>query len=83
MTRRIIGLLVSLALGLLVPRAAGGQEQPRLPMVGVLTSAAGPSRLGDSLLQYLRDLGYVEGDHFVLEERYCRGHGRASGDSRG
>ena len=57
MTRRIIGLLVSLALGLLVPRAAGVQEQPRLPMVGVLTSAAGPSRLGDSLLQYLRDSG--------------------------
>jgi hypothetical protein len=27
MTRRIIGLLVSLALGLLVPRAAGPQQQ--------------------------------------------------------
>jgi ABC-type uncharacterized transport system substrate-binding protein len=73
MTRRIIGLLVSLALGLLVPCAAGVPEQPRLPIVGVLTSAAGPSRLGDSLLQYLRDLGYVEGDHFVLEERYAGG----------
>ncbi len=73
MTRRIIGFLVSLALGLLGPCAAGVPEQPRLPIVGVLTSAAGPSRLGDSLLQYLRDLGYVEGDHFVLEERYAEG----------
>jgi putative ABC transport system substrate-binding protein len=42
-------------------------------MVGVLTSAAGPSRLGDSLVQSLRDLGYVEGDYFVLEERYAGG----------
>ena len=60
MTCRTLGLLVTLTLGLLlVPRAAGVQEMPRLPMVGVLTSAAGPSRLGDSLLRHLRDLGYV------------------------
>jgi len=71
---RTLRLLVTLTLGLLlVPRAAGVHEQPRLPMVGVLTSAAGPSRLGDRLLQHLRDLGYVEGDHFVLEERYAGG----------
>ena len=51
-TERVtLGLLVTLTLGfLLVPRAAGVQEKPRLPMVGVLTSAAGPSRLGDGLL---------------------------------
>src|SRR5882724_6925099 len=74
MTCRTLRLLVTLTLGLLlIPRVAGVQEKPRLPMVGVLTSAAGPSRLGDSLLQHLRDLGYVEGDHFVLEERYAGG----------
>ena len=42
-------------------------------MVGVLTSAAGPSRLGDGLLQSLSDLGYVEGDNLTLEERYAGG----------
>jgi putative ABC transport system substrate-binding protein len=74
MTRRRIGLLITFTFGfLLAPIAAEAQEKPRLPMVGVLTSAAGPSRLGDGLLQSLSDLGYVEGDNLTLEERYAGG----------
>jgi putative ABC transport system substrate-binding protein len=74
MTRRRIGLLITFTFGLLLaPIAAEAQGKPRLPMVGVLTSAAGPSRLGDGLLQSLRDLGYVEGDNLTLEERYAGG----------
>jgi putative ABC transport system substrate-binding protein len=74
MTRRRIGLLITFTFGfLLAPIAAEAQEKPRLPMVGVLTSAAGPSRLGDGLLQSLSGLGYVEGDNLTLEERYAGG----------
>ena len=74
MTRRRIGLLITFTFGfLLAPIAAEAQGKPRLPMVGVLTSAAGPSRLGDGLLQSLSDLGYVEGDNLTLEERYAGG----------
>jgi ABC transporter substrate binding protein len=57
---RTIGLLVTLSL-LLAPHAADAPGTPRLSVVGLLTSAAGPSRLGDGLLQSLRDLGYEVG----------------------
>jgi putative tryptophan/tyrosine transport system substrate-binding protein len=70
---RIIGLLVVFALGIpLAPLAATPQGAPPT-RIGLLTSAAGPSRLRDALLQRLRDLGYVEGDNLALEERYAGG----------
>jgi putative ABC transport system substrate-binding protein len=66
---RIITMILSL---LLVLRAAIPQEAPRV-RIGLLTSAAGPSRLRDSLLQHLHDLGYRDGDDLALEERYAGG----------
>ena len=75
MSCRTLGLLVVLALGTpQAPSAAAPQPAP-FTRIGLLTSAASPSRLRDGLLQQLRDLGYVEGANLALEERYAGGSG--------
>jgi putative ABC transport system substrate-binding protein len=74
MTRRRIGLLITLAL-LAAPLAAEGQPAARLPRIGFLGNSTsvleanlvGPFREG------LRDLGYVEGKTIVIEYRWAEG----------
>ena len=78
MTRRRIGLVITLVLTILVaPLAANAQVPAKLTRIGLLTSAVGPSPLRDHLLQSLRDLGYLEGQNLALEERYAGGEERA------
>jgi putative tryptophan/tyrosine transport system substrate-binding protein len=66
MTRRLIALLVTLAL-LVAPLAAEAQQPAKILRLGVLgrTSAS-----AGSFLQALRDLGYVEGHNLALESRW-------------
>jgi putative tryptophan/tyrosine transport system substrate-binding protein len=78
MTRRLIGLLVTLALGLLmVPLAADAQQPGKIPRIGWLaTVSPGDSRGHFSyaaFLQGLRDLGYVEGRSIAIEPRWAEG----------
>jgi putative ABC transport system substrate-binding protein len=74
MNRCPIGLLVILALGLLwAPLDAVAPSEAPLTRIGLLTSAAGPSPLRDGLLQSLHDLGYRDGHHLAVEERYAGG----------
>jgi putative tryptophan/tyrosine transport system substrate-binding protein len=74
MTRRRIGLLVSLALALLVvPLMVEAQPRGKIPRVGVLEPGS-QQRHVDCLLAFqqgLRDLGYVEGQHVLFEYRYA------------
>ncbi len=65
--------LCGLTLGTLtVPLAAEAQQAARLPRIGVLfaSTPAATSHLLDGLRQGLREHGYVEGQHFILESRY-------------
>ena len=66
MTRRLIALLVTLAL-LVAPLAAEAQPAAKILRLGVLgrTSAS-----AGSFLHALRDLGYVEGHNLALEARW-------------
>jgi putative ABC transport system substrate-binding protein len=79
MTRRLIGLLVTLALGLLVAPLAVVAAQPpaKVPRVGYLSpgSSADPARLRrfEAFRQGLRELGYVEGQSIALEPRWAEG----------
>src|SRR5262250_2274061 len=80
-----VGLMLTLALGLLVA-AAAAEEPPRgrIPRLGVLTPGQPPpldetswyarnsTPLG--LLQGLRELGYVAGQTITIEARYAEGH---------
>src|SRR5262249_22341867 len=80
----VIGLMLTLALGLLM---AAAEEPPRgrIPRLGVLTPSSPPPPLADTswfartsaplgLLQGLRELGYVDGQTITIEARYAEGH---------
>jgi putative ABC transport system substrate-binding protein len=71
-----IGLMLTLALGLLlVPPAAEAQPSPKVPRLGVLAaySSTAASRNHAAFRQGLRELGYVEGQTIILEERWAEG----------
>jgi putative ABC transport system substrate-binding protein len=58
--------------GLLVaPLAAEGQQ--KVPRVGYLSLAPGPSARSEALQQGLRELGYIEGHTVVVEYRWADG----------
>jgi putative ABC transport system substrate-binding protein len=76
MRYRTIGCLVTLILSLLTaPLAAVAQPPENLPRIGYLNgrSAADASHFFDVFRQGLRELGYVEGQHLVVEASYAEG----------
>jgi putative ABC transport system substrate-binding protein len=75
MTRRTLGLLVTLAL-LVAPLGAAAQPPGKIPRVGVLfpgaaTGLADPKTVLYGLRHGLRELGYVEGQTIHLEYRFA------------
>ena len=75
MTRRPIGLLVTLALGLFVaPLASDAQPPGHIPVVGVLEpgpASRPPRACLQGFAQGLSELGYREGHNLRLEYRYA------------
>jgi putative ABC transport system substrate-binding protein len=59
----------------LAPLASDAQPPGKLPRVGVLTAVTAPTTelFHDLLRQGLRELGYVEGQHLVLESHSAEG----------
>jgi ABC-type uncharacterized transport system substrate-binding protein len=77
MMRRIIALLITLALGLLVaPLAAEAQQPKNVPRIGLLitNSPASESTNIEAFRRGLQALGYVEGQNIMLEYRYAEGN---------
>ncbi len=73
MRLRIIALLVTLALGIVVgPLAADAQQPTKVFRIGYL-SPTGPGPLLDAFRQALRELGWIEGQNIIIEERYAKG----------
>jgi putative ABC transport system substrate-binding protein len=71
MTRRTIGLLVTVALTVLVtPFAAEVPPQATIPRIGYLSDGARRTE-SEALRQALRALGYVEGQHITVEWRFA------------
>jgi putative tryptophan/tyrosine transport system substrate-binding protein len=77
MTRCSIGLLVTLALGLLVaPLAADAQPRGDVRRIGLLTFGhppVGAVPAWEAFRDGLRALGWVEGQNLVFEERFAEG----------
>jgi len=75
MTLRIIGLIVTLVLGLLAPPlAAEAQQGGKVYRIGFLwdSPAVFPDAI-EAFRQGLRDLGYVEGRNITIEYRWAEG----------
>ena len=77
MTRPTIGLLLTLVLSLLVvPLAADAPPAGNVHRIGWLhygspPSRPGGSRIGGAFRQGLHELGWVEGQNLVIEERFA------------
>jgi putative tryptophan/tyrosine transport system substrate-binding protein len=77
MTRCILGLLMTLALGCFWSSLAGAVPAPtNVPRIGLLMTgrpSSGPSPLLDAFRQGLRELGWVEGQNLAVEYRWAEG----------
>jgi putative tryptophan/tyrosine transport system substrate-binding protein len=73
MTRRTIGLLVTLALGLLMaPPATYAQQVGKVARIGwLLPFRSGPRGGANVFRQAMRELGWEEGQNLVLDFRYA------------
>jgi len=65
-------LLTSLAGALAAPVGVYAQQPGKVYRIGALLTTPNPS-LDDVLWQGLRELGWVEGQNFILERRYAEG----------
>ena len=73
---RGVGLLMTLILSLLAtPLVTDAQQAAKVHRIGQLVagSSSSYSHLLEAFRQGLRDLGYVEGQDLVIEERYAEG----------
>jgi putative tryptophan/tyrosine transport system substrate-binding protein len=79
MTRRRIGLLVTLMLAILVARLAAAQPPAQIPRIGFLSPGSPPTapdwRERSPFLQRLHELGWVEGHTMAVEYRWAAGQG--------
>ena len=78
MTLTRFAVLTTLALAVLAGPLAAGAQVGKVPRIGVLLYAAGPTPgqsnpLLDAFRDGLRDLGYVEGRNVILEYRWAGG----------
>jgi putative tryptophan/tyrosine transport system substrate-binding protein len=74
MRRYMVELVATLALVLFVtPFAADAQRPGHVPRIGWLALASPPLIELEGLRQGLRELGYVEGQNIVIEDRYAEG----------
>jgi putative ABC transport system substrate-binding protein len=65
--------MVTLALGVLAPLAAGAQQLARVPRIGLLSNGSGQSPHVKAFGQGLRELGYVEGQNIRIDRRFAEG----------
>lgn len=71
MNKRVVFFLLALILAAVKPAEA--QQPKKVPRIGLLGLASGPTLPEEVFLQGLRDLGYVEGQNITIEYRWAAG----------
>src|SRR5262245_36459720 len=71
--RQIFFLFALRALLLALSFSAHPQQPPKIPRIGYLGSSSSDFDRVETFRQGLRELGYVEGQNFVIERRYTEG----------
>ena len=70
-------LLTSVASAFAAPLAAGAQQPPKVPRIGYLSEARAEAEAEKSRVaafrQGLRQLGYIEGNDIIVEQRHAAG----------
>ena len=69
----IVGIIVTLALGLLTPLTADAQTPAKIPHIGIIAEWPEDSPYYGIFRQGLRELGYMEGQNIALEWRITEG----------
>jgi hypothetical protein len=84
MRHHVVGVLVALtlALGLLTPRAAHAQRPAQVPRIGVLLFSGPEAPAVEAFRQGLREQGWVEGQNLTIAWRYADGTPSACPPSR-
>jgi putative ABC transport system substrate-binding protein len=69
----VVGVIVTLTLGMLAAPLAAQAQQPlgKTARIGYVALRSGPSFLEEAFRQGLRDLGYVEGHNIAIEYRWA------------
>jgi putative ABC transport system substrate-binding protein len=71
----IVGIIATFILAILAaPRASEAQSAAKIPRIGILwfgSPVVGPSPHLEAFRQRLRELGYTEGQHLVIETRHA------------
>ncbi len=79
MRLRTIGLISTLALGLLAASVpAKAQQEGKIPRIGYLSTSSAEEQksLLAAFRHGLRELGYIEGKNIFIEERHGKRHQR-------
>ena len=75
MWRTLVGLIITLALfSLCMPWAAKAQQMGKVPRIGIFQTSESSAPIWEAFRHGLRDLGYVEGQNFVIEFRSAEGN---------
>ena len=71
MSKKIILMMLTTAM-LAIANSVEAQQPAKVPRIGILSSGSQSDRM-DAFRQRLRELGYIEGQNIVIEERRTKG----------
>jgi putative tryptophan/tyrosine transport system substrate-binding protein len=70
---RIVAVVILIVAALAAPLAVEAQLASKAPRIGVMYAGSAPNLYADALRRHLAELGWVDGQTLLIEERYAEG----------